>query len=584
MGVRLWQVCATAAIVVTLAIVVGDLLNSEENGGAYGMHAPPDSEVVDSVAPGSPAARVGIRPGDRVTLDHGDLTSRVRFERPVAGDRVVVDDERDGRTRVVPLVAAGSTHDSGLGEAILGIYETLRLVMIALALLIVVRRPDLPAARALANFFIAFAFGFLGRTPWYPPVVSALLDVLRPVAIFFAFEQAAIFAAIFPRPSAGGLRRLVERISPYLFVVTGGYALVSLTLYFFAGIPPPLDSGLVFTVYTLLITSTIAIGFVIGSREATPAERHRLNWISFSLAIGFAGLIAGVAFEVRGAPQEQWIFLPLTLVAVPIGTTYAILRHRVLDVGFVINRALVFGLISGIVVLAFGLLEWFLGKYLVELGHVGSSFIEAMLALALALSLRQIHSRVDHFVDSVFFRQRHLAERALRRLAHEVAFIDNAAVLGARTVEAVDHYARATGCAIYLTAGERDFALRISTLAAAPARIDANDPAIVAMRAFHEAVDLDDQGVARSQLAGAIGFPMVVRGELVGVLDCGPKRELEPYDPDERDTLHVLVRAVGHTYDAIRTDALRSAVDRALAGDGTLDELRAVRAELGAAG
>ena len=53
-------------------------------------------------------------------------------------------------------------------------------------------------------------------------------------------------------------------------------------------------------------------------------------------------------------------------------------------------------------------------------------------------------------------------------------------------------------------------------------------------------------------------------GELVGVLDCGPKRELEPYDPDERETLQVLVRAVGHTYDAIRTDALRSAVDRAL--------------------
>jgi hypothetical protein len=584
MGVRLWQLCATAAIVVTLAIVIGDLLHSEGNGGAYGMRSLERSDVIAAVVPGSPASRAGIRPGDRVTLDHGDLTSRVRFERPVIGDRIVVDDERDGRTRVVPLVAAGAKGDSAVGVAILGTYETLRLVMIAVALLIVVRRPDLRAARALANFFIAFAFGFLGRTPWYPPVVSAALEILRPVAIFFAFEQAAVFAAIFPRPSAGGVRRLVERVSPYLFAVTGGYALISLTLYFAAGIPPPLDSALLFTVYTLLAVGTIAIGFVLGAREATPAERYRLNWISFSLAIGFAGLIVGVAFEVNGAPQERWIFFPLTLVAVPIGTTYAILRHRVLDVGFVINRALVFGLISGIVVLAFGLLEWFLGKYLVELGHVGSSFIEAMLALALALSLRQIHSRVDHFVDSVFFRQRHLAERALRRLAHEVAFIDDATVLGERTVEAVDHYARATGCAIYLTAGERDFALRVSTLAAAPQSVDANDPAIVAMRAFHEAVDLDDQGVARSQLAGAVGFPMVVRGELVGVLDCGPKRELESYDPDERETLQVLARAVGHTYDAIRTDALRSAVDRALAGDGTLDELRAVRAELGAAG
>jgi hypothetical protein len=582
MGVRLWQVCASAAIVVTLAIVLGDLLNADVSGGYYGLHMRERGNIVASVSPGSPAARVGIEAGDKLTVD-GDLTSRVRFTRPVAGDRVIVADERDGSTRAVTLVAVGTGKQTGVGSAILVTYETLRIVMIALALLIVVRRPDLRAARALANFFIAFAYGFIGRTPWYPPIVTALLDITRPAAVFYALEQAAIFAAIFPRPSSGGLRRFAERVCPYLLAVAAPLGIVTFFLYYFSGIDLPIDPNIVFGTYTLLMIALIAIGFILGTREATPAERHRLHWISFSLAIGFAGLLTGVAFEATGAPEERWIFLPLSLIAVPIGTTYAILRHRVLDVGFVVNRALVFGVISGIVVLAFGLLEWFLGKYLVDLGHVGSSFVEAMLALALALSLRQIHGRVDHFVDSVFFRQRHLAERALRRLAHEVAFIDNAGVLGARTVEAVDHYARATGCAIYLSAGEREFVLRISTLAA-PERIDSNDPAIVAMRAFHEPVDLDDQGVARSRLAGAIAFPMVVRGELVGVLDCGPKRELEPYDPDERETLQVLARAVGHTYDAIRTDALRSAVDRTLAGDGTLDDLRAVRAELGAAG
>ncbi len=584
MGVRLWQVCATAAIVVTLAIVIGDLLNADESGGSYGLHMRPRGDIVVSVAPDSPAARAGIEPGDKLTVAPGDLTSRVRFTRPVEGDRVVVGDERDGRTRAVTLVAAGSTKETGIGPAILAIYETLRIVMLALALLIVVRRPDLRAARALANFFIAFAFGFIGRTPWYPPIVTATLDITRPVAVFFALEQAAVFATIFPRPSSGGLRRLAERACPYALAVAAPLGFATSSLYYLTNIDLPVDPNLVFTAYTLLMMAFIAVGFVLGSREATPAERHRLHWISFSLAIGFAGLLTGVALEASGAPEERWIFLPLTLIAVPIGTTYAILRHRVLNVGFVVNRALVFGVISGIVVLAFGLLEWFLGKYLVTLGHVGSSFVEAMLALALALSLRQIHARVDHFVDSVFFRQRHVAERALRRLAHEVAFIDDARVLGERTVEAVDHYARAIGCAIYLTAGERDFVLRDSTLANAPERVDANDPAIVAMRAFHETVDLDDQGVARSELAGAVGFPMVVRGDLIGVLDCGPKRELEPYDPDERETLQVLARAVGHTFDAIRTAALRSAVDRALAGDGNLDDLRAVRAELGAPG
>jgi GAF domain-containing protein len=225
-----------------------------------------------------------------------------------------------------------------------------------------------------------------------------------------------------------------------------------------------------------------------------------------------------------------------------------------------------------------------LGKYLVDLGHIGSSFIEAMLAIVLALSLRQIHARVDHFVDSVFFRQRHLAERALRRLTHEVAFIDDEGVLAERTVAAIDHYGRATGCAIYLTGDDRAFVLRIATLDGEPECVDANDPAVVAMRAFHEAVDLDDQGVARSALAGVVCFPMVVRGDLIGLLDCGQNESLEAYDPDERETLQTLARAVGHTFDSIRTNALRTAVDRALAGEGTLDDLRAVRARLGVTG
>ncbi len=583
MPLRLWQFCATAVVLLTLGLVAGDLL-SLAPGGSYGMRLDRQNGHIEAAAvePGSAAARAGIAAGDELDLDPADLTSRVRLNWPVAGDRIGIDVIHSGRRRSVELRAASSSGNSGLSNAVFRIYETLRVVMLAVALLIILRRPDLRAGRTLANFFVAFAYGFLGRTPWYPPVVTAIIDVSRPIAVLFALEQAALFSTIFPRPSLGGLRRLIERACPYLFGAGAAIGLVPTSLYYIAGIDVPGAPRAVFSAFIIAFIAMIAIGFSLGAREATPAERYRLHWISISLAIGFTGLFVGVSLEAAGVPEERWILLPLTLIAVPIGTTYAILRHRVLDVGFVVNRALVFALISGIVVLAFGLLEWFLGKYLLDIGHVGSSFIEATLALALALSLRQIHGRVDHFVDSVFFRQRHLAERALRRLAHEVAFIDDEGVLADRTVAAVDHYGRASGCAIYLAAGDRAFSLRVATLAGEPASVDANDSAVVAMRAFHEPVDLDDQGAARSALSGAVCFPMIVRGELIGLLDCGQKQSLEAYDPDERETLHVLARAIGHTFDAIRTSALRTAVDRALAGDGTLEDLRAARMALGA--
>jgi hypothetical protein len=95
-----------------------------------------------------------------------------------------------------------------------------------------------------------------------------------------------------------------------------------------------------------------------------------------------------------------------------------ILRHRVLDIGVVINRAVVYTGVSIVVVGAFILFEWLLG-HVVESNSRASTIIELLAALALGLSVRFIHARVDRYVDDLFFRVRHLAEAAIRRFAQE---------------------------------------------------------------------------------------------------------------------------------------------------------------------
>jgi hypothetical protein len=50
---------------------------------------------------------------------------------------------------------------------------------------------------------------------------------------------------------------------------------------------------------------------------------------------------------------------------------------------------------------------------------------------------------------------------------------------------------------------------------------------------------------------------MIVRGELLGVLLCGPKTDDEIYAPDERDALAGLATSVGHALDAIEVRELR---------------------------
>lgn len=79
------------------------------------------------------------------------------------------------------------------------------------------------------------------------------------------------------------------------------------------------------------------------------------------------------------------------------------------------------------------------------------------------------------------------------------------------------------------------------------------------MRARHVVVDLRD---VDSALPGALGFPMIVRGDIVGVLVCGPRADEETYAPDERDALSVLASSIGHALDEIEVRELRQQLAR----------------------
>lgn len=71
-----------------------------------------------------------------------------------------------------------------------------------------------------------------------------------------------------------------------------------------------------------------------------------------------------------------------------------------------------------------------------------------------------------------------------------------------------------------------------------------------------------------SALPGALALPMIVRGELTGILVCGAKPNDETYAPDERDVLATLAGSAGSALDAIEVRDLRRRFEtlRALPG------------------
>ncbi len=573
----LWRPIALAAIGLILVLIGGDLAHAGPPGdfGFEQRAVAARTGIVTAVGRDSPAARAHIAVGDRIDLAPGDLASRVSyfFGAPAPGAPVQLLVDHRGSARRVILRAASQSVPR---DELLRIYrlvvavESIRVVFVLVGALIVLRRPERDDARALASFLIAFPFAVFMRWPWLTVSQAALLYVTHTMAFWFALTQAIKFAIIFPHRSARGPRHAIERINRWVSAIGISYVGLAGTWTMLSdtapNVPAPLRIALS-TVVTSYCVVALSLGFVIGAREAIPADRERIKWIGISTAIGFGGLAIVLILQALRVPEMVAVPFVFLVVAIPIGTAYAILRHRMLDIGFVVSRALVFGIISAVVVAAFTLLEFLLGKYLTSLGHVQSAILEAGLALAIGVSLGRIHERVDSVVDTVFFRERHRCEAALRRLAREASYVDDPTVLGERIVSAVDRHAGASGAALYLHDGNGSFGRYRVTFADVPPTIARNDAAIVRMRASREAIDLDELSaeVERTALPGKIAFPMIVRGLLVGTLTCGAKRNHEEYAPDERATLTALANAAGIAFDTMQTDALRQAAARAVA-------------------
>ncbi|BDE06676.1 hypothetical protein WPS_19520 [Vulcanimicrobium alpinum] len=411
---------------------------------------------------------------------------------------------------------------------------------------------------------------FVSFLPWKPEWFTAVQMLLTRFCQIFCAYAALSLAVIFPYPSERGVRALLRRANPIAFAI--GLAMVywgTISLVLLLRPLPTWYNPLGLTV-TLAYFTAITIAFVVAGRGARGADAKRLKWVGYTLALGFSGsLIETLQFALRIPilPWEYW--LGLTLLAIPLGLGYAIVRHRVVDIGFVVNRALVFGSLSVIVVAAFMVLEWTLSTVAMRISHLTSTSLELALALGLGFSMRSLHARVDRFVDDLFFRDRHEAERALRTLARDIAYVSDPQVAVARVQAEVAVRCGATGAAIYVADAAR--ALRVDPGSGGPApAVGIDDPALVRMRATRTFVELRR---VDSALAGDFAFPMLVRDTVTGMLVLGSKSNGEAYAPDELATVETVTMALGNALDALQTAALRREVARVL-HDGGIDGLR----------
>jgi hypothetical protein len=279
---------------------------------------------------------------------------------------------------------------------------------------------------------------------------------------------------------------------------------------------------------------------------------------------GWEATRTGVLFADSGQAWLIYFNALLTGVVAPGLLAYAVLRHKLFDLGFAVNRTLVFGAIGVLLLVSFALIEWAIKQAIPKVWYGGSIYISAGIAVVLYLVFNRIHHKVEHAIERLFFHKWQLNETALRRFVRAAAHVEKSEALAGNFAAELERFTGGADVAHYARTAEGHYA------SAAGDEIDADDPALAAMRAEQGAVVPAELG---SKLNAALALPMMHQAALAGFVILGPKPSGEDYRPDEIEVLSWATQQIGLDLQAIRVRDLEQTVIRLEARNQNLSDI-----------
>jgi hypothetical protein len=174
-----------------------------------------------------------------------------------------------------------------------------------------------------------------------------------------------------------------------------------------------------------------AVSLVLRFRRSRGDERLQLKWMAtagaavatfFLLFIILAFITDVLKIGAHWAPLVDAIFenaSSIVFALLPIAIGVAILRYRLYEIDFIINRALVYGALTAVLGSAYAVIVTVAGTIL-----QGSDIVTGGATLTVAALFQPLRRRIQGFIDRRFYRRRYDAARTVEafsiRLRNEV--------------------------------------------------------------------------------------------------------------------------------------------------------------------
>ena len=192
-----------------------------------------------------------------------------------------------------------------------------------------------------------------------------------------------------------------------------------------------------------------ATSLVLRLRRARGRERQQVKWFVFAVVAAFTTYLVGFWVE------PLFVFATLlAFPAVPVAAAVAVLRYRLYDIDRVLNRTLVYALLTGFLALAYVAAITAIRPVTTRLAG-DSAIAVAASTLAAAALFRPVRNRIQHGVDRRFNRARYDAAAtvdALRTHLRDDVDLDS---LQAELTNAVRATMQPAGTTLWLREAER---------------------------------------------------------------------------------------------------------------------------------
>jgi hypothetical protein len=271
----------------------------------------------------------------------------------------------------------------------------------------------------LAVLLLLFPTGRLPSRRWRPVAWAA-----GAVLVLAAFS-----GPFLPGPPARGLPPNPIAIPPLAGVLRLAYGVAGFVL---AGV---------------ILAALVSL--VVRFRKATGIERQQLKWFAYGTALLFLLPAAGiVGAELAGLAGN--LISAAIVSALPVAIGIAVLRYRLYEIDRLINRTLVYGLLTALLGAIYAGTVLVLGQVFGGVGEDPPSWVVAGATLAVAALFQPARRRIPALVDRRFNRRKFDAAKTVEafsaRLRDEVDLDD----LSAELLAVVDQTMQPTRASFWL--------------------------------------------------------------------------------------------------------------------------------------